>query len=66
MVGTWERRITRIGDVGRRAAEHWEGAAGVGSERAREKGLSVQGVTGGISWARWRYGMDERDVVCVG
>ena len=36
----------------------------MGNERAG-KGQGVQGVTGEMSWARWRYGTDEREVDCV-
>ena len=29
------------------------------------KGQGVQGVTGRVSWAMWRYGTDEREVDSV-
>ena len=38
----------------------------MGKERVRVSGLGVQYITEEISRAMWRYGTDERDVVCVG
>ena len=64
--GMREGRLTWAGGVGEWISGTAGRSCGVQEMSARAgKGHGVQGVTGRVSWAMWRYGTDEREVDCV-